>query len=122
MDHPRLSEKSTAILSMIAQGYVYSQIIESRTDISYRDIYHAAEEALKMNEHESDHKERLAEIKNKHPKAYEKWTAEEDEMLSSMHQQGDSHAEIAEQLQRQPSAIRSRLAKLGFDGPEGNGR
>lgn len=85
MGRPRLSEKSMTILSMLAQGYVHSQIVESRTDISYNDIYHAAEEALQLSEPEVGYQERIEDIKAKSPQAYEKWTAEEDAILLTMH-------------------------------------
>ena len=56
----------------------------------------------------------LDEIKQAHPRAYEKWTAEEDERLKSQYQSGLDIPTLATMFQRQPSAIKSRLYKLGL--------
>ncbi len=57
----------------------------------------------------------VEEIRQSHPKAYEPWTSEEDERLRDMLQAGRSVSELATDFGRQPSAIRSRLRKLGLD-------
>jgi hypothetical protein len=56
----------------------------------------------------------LDEVRRKYPRAYEKWTAEEDERLTSRYQAGLDIVELAAIFQRQPSAIESRLTKLGL--------
>jgi len=56
----------------------------------------------------------LDEIRQKYPRAYEKWTSEEDERLTSRYQAGLDLLELAAIFQRQPSAIESRLTKLGL--------
>jgi ATP-dependent DNA helicase RecQ len=56
--------------------------------------------------------ERLQTIKQRHPRAYEKWTKEEDADLLSLCAAGTPLSELAAHFQRQPSAVRSRLAKL----------
>jgi hypothetical protein len=56
----------------------------------------------------------LGDIKQKYPKAYERWTSDEDEQLKTKYHEGVGIAELATFFQRQPSAIRSRLAKLGL--------
>lgn len=56
----------------------------------------------------------LDEKRRKHPKAYEKWTSEDDQRLSEKFIEGASVSELAQLLQRQESAIRSRLTKLGI--------
>jgi len=61
--------------------------------------------------------ERMAEIKETAPRAYERWTDEEQEKLKELHGRGLSARQIAGELERQPSAIRSRLAKLGLAQP-----
>lgn len=63
--------------------------------------------------------ERLAQIKERHPRAYERWTPEEDASLRQQHTEGRSVAELAEVFQRQPSAIRSRVQRLGLEPPDG---
>lgn len=109
-----LSPKSSAILSLIADGHSYAQIVDGHPDISYLDIFHAAEEALRLSESDSDYHQRLAAIKKKHPRAYEKWSDSEDVELCSMFRLGVSIDEIAKRFERQPSAIGARLNKLGL--------
>lgn len=114
----KLSPKSYAVLSLIAEGYSYGQIIEGHPEITYLDIFHAAEEALRLSEAESSYQTRIAKIKEKHPKAYERWEGSEDSQLRSMHSLGASIEELSIHFQRQPSAIRSRLEKLGLQHPD----
>ena len=110
----RLSAKSVAVLRLIADGQGYTQIIEGHPGLSYLDIFAAAREALELNESPSDYHERLAAIKAKYPMAYEPWSEVDDEHLHAMHAAGDSMEAMVETFERQPSAIRSRLAKFGL--------
>jgi len=55
-----------------------------------------------------------AEIRSRYPKAYMKWTQEEEAILSEGFLQGKSVEELANILGRKPSAVRSRLRKLGL--------
>ena len=57
---------------------------------------------------------RLAEMREEHPRAYEKWTEEDDARLRSEFAKGTTKEELTILFQRQPSAIRSRLRKLGL--------
>jgi len=109
----RLSEKSVKVLRLIAEGHSYSQIVDGHPEVSYRDIFNAAEEALRLNETPSEYEEHMAAIKRKHPRAYERWTQDEDTRLATLYAQGTPIDELAAHFQRQPSAIRSRLEKLG---------
>lgn len=61
-----------------------------------------------------DREKRLARIRAQHPKAYDKWIEEDDSLLTQKFGEGASIADLARSFQRQPSAIRSRLAKLGL--------
>lgn len=58
--------------------------------------------------------ERLASIKQRYPKAYDKWRAEEDALLEQKYKEGTSLENLAAIFQRQPGAITSRLSKLKF--------
>jgi hypothetical protein len=51
-------------------------------------------------------------IRAKFPKAYAKWSPEDDEKLKMLYQSGKSVKELADQFQRKESAIRARLEKL----------
>ena len=55
------------------------------------------------------------EIRQQYPRAYEKWSTEEDERLRQQHGLGRNVAELAKLFDRQPGGIRSRLARLGFE-------
>ena len=59
-------------------------------------------------------KYRLSDIRRVHSRAYEKWTCEEEARLKKLLDAGRSKREIAQELQRQPSAISRRLRKLGL--------
>ena len=115
----RLSQKSAAVLRLIADGHSYAQIVDNNVGITYLDIFAAAEEALDMVESSSEYGDRVAKVKQTHPRAYERWTDEEDSELAGMCQEGRTVAEIADHLGRQPSAIRSRLAKLDLEAGAG---
>jgi DNA-directed RNA polymerase specialized sigma24 family protein len=55
----------------------------------------------------------VEQIRRQHPRAYARWTEDKDRLLTEKHGQGRTIDELAEQLGRQPSAIRSRLQRLG---------
>ncbi len=54
------------------------------------------------------------EIRRFYPKAYLPWTEDEDRRLAEAYQQGKKIGDLVDMFQRQPSAIRSRLRKLGL--------
>ena len=54
-------------------------------------------------------------LRQHHPRAYVRWTKEEDRQLRSLHEAGWSLDKLAEHLGRQRSAIRSRLRKLDVE-------
>jgi hypothetical protein len=56
----------------------------------------------------------LETIHRRYPRAYEKWTEEEDVRLKIEYGKGLGIQPLSEMFQRQPSAIRSRLRKLGL--------
>jgi hypothetical protein len=96
----KLGSKSVTVLDLTARGRSYEQILTLHPDLTYLDIFGAAREALGLDEQTSTtYEQRLAQIREAYPRAYEKWTDREDV------------DDIAAQLQRQPSAIRSRIAK-----------
>jgi hypothetical protein len=115
---PRLSEKSRAILEAIAAGHTYEQILVQELAWTYHDIFHAAAEAIEVADQPGGtgktYEDRMAEIRRAHPKAYQPWTSEEDTRLSERFRSGASINDLAREFQRQPSAIRSRLAKLNL--------
>ena len=60
----------------------------------------------------SDHERRIAELRTKHPRACEPWTDEEDARLVQLVAAGTDVKEIATALERQRTAISSRIEKL----------
>jgi len=56
----------------------------------------------------------IQEIRQKYPKAYERWTGDEDVHLKNEFTKGKTINELADIFQRKPNAIRSRLQKLGL--------
>jgi hypothetical protein len=53
-----------------------------------------------------------ARTSQRHRRAYSAWSAGEDSLLLALHHEGTPVNVIAAELERQPGAIRSRLAKL----------
>jgi ATP-dependent DNA helicase RecQ len=60
----------------------------------------------------SDHERRLAELREKHPRAYQPWTGDEDAQLLQLVADGVEVNAIAAALERQRTAITSRIEKL----------
>jgi hypothetical protein len=56
----------------------------------------------------------IDEMRERYPRAYEKWVKEEDESLRNEFKKGRSVTELAEVFGRKPGAIRSRLIKNGL--------
>jgi len=56
----------------------------------------------------------LEKIRQQHPKAYSKWSSEDDKLLQNKYDEGICVGELSQFFQRQPGAIRSRLWKLGI--------
>jgi len=123
-DGESLRPRSRKILKLIAQGHSYEQILAAHPGLTYRNIFRAAHEALKLLGPDDEtteptgsirvQDERLRRIRAEHPRAYEPWTKEEDLRLGSMLAARKTVEDIAAVLQRQPGAITSRLAKLGL--------
>jgi len=56
----------------------------------------------------------LEEARTSNPRAYERWTPDEDAQVERLHREGNAPKAIAAALGRRPSAVRSRLGKLGL--------
>lgn len=55
-------------------------------------------------------------IRQTYPRAYMRWTGNEDERLKREHLRGKTLAELVSILRRQPGGIRGRLSRLGLRG------
>ena len=101
-----LTDKSRAILEAIAQGHSYEQILAQDPAWTYHDIFRAAVEALDVARAKCgcrSYEERMEEIRQAYPRAYEKWSNEEDDRLRGLFRAGTPVKEIARALQRQPA-------------------
>ena len=58
----------------------------------------------------------IEEIRREYPKAYAKWSSDDDERLKEMYAAGNDVAELAKHFERGTGAIESRLRKLGLMG------
>lgn len=104
-----LSTKAVIVLQMIADGRSYEQILSANPGFGYLDIFRAAAEAL----HGTGASAKI-HARERHARAYEKWTPEEEARLDRMVREGRTVAQIAGTLERQRSAIRGRIARLGL--------
>ena len=59
--------------------------------------------------------DRLDQIRQEHPRAYEPWSDAEEQELKRLNDSGMGVTEIAARLSRRPNAIRLRLNRLGGD-------
>ncbi|MEU8825466.1 hypothetical protein [Streptomyces sp. NPDC048636] len=55
------------------------------------------------------------EVRKQHGNAYQRWSKEDEQLLVELHTAGQGVDALARRFARQPSAIRSRLAKLGVE-------
>jgi hypothetical protein len=119
-----MGEKAIIVLQAIADGYTYEQIIAKHPGLTYLDIFSAARDALGVIGVLSSEnpaldtvkagKKTLDDYRKVNPRAYEKWTDEEEEALVQLVQMGHGIRYAAELLQRKPSAVRSRLEKMNL--------
>ena len=109
-----LSPQTIAVLEMIGAGRRYEQILSAYPHLTYLDIFHAATEALDFAslQEPAAPSYQVADVRKTYPRAYEKWTEEEQHRLRALIDSGLTVAQISKRLQRQRSAIRSRIVKL----------
>lgn len=110
-----LSPRSVAILKLIAAGHSYEQVLATDPALTYLDIFAAAREALAVaGQANSAYARRLAAMRERYPRAYTPWSCDEDQQLRELVAAGHSVDAISARLQRPPSAIRSRMQRLGL--------
>lgn len=113
-----LSNNAKQVLQFISQGYSYEQILARNPTLSYLDIFSSDQEVLDLIGTaylpEKKPAPPLEDIRRTYPRAYAPWNEEEDAELQGQVERGDDITAIAFHLGRQPSAIRSRIRKLGL--------
>lgn len=87
---------------------------ESQTD---QDEDDHTESKAQEDQSEDDKAYDLQEIRRDYPRAYMKWSQEEDDQLEALYASGETVKNLAVHFERKPGAIRSRLKKLGLDRP-----
>ncbi len=103
------------MLRLIAQGRTYEQILSIHPEMSYPDIFAAAQEALEVaTSSGGDYAEEVAQARKPPPRAYEQWSAGEDAQLAQLVASGETVEKIAARLGRQPDAIRARMMRLNL--------
>jgi len=110
----RLTSKSAEILKLLAAGYSPDDIVLINPEIARGDISQAAEEALGLHTSAQVKDERAERIVRSYPRAFEKWTTEEEERAAQLFNSGKTMREIAADIQRQPNAVKIRLQKMGL--------
>lgn len=106
MKAPELTARSRRILSSIAEGRSYDQILGNDNALTYHDIFSAAAEALELAERSdsgSTYEERMIEIRKTYPRAYEKWSEEEDAQLTELHGASTGNTEIGRSCSASPA-------------------
>ena len=108
-------------------GYVTKRLTNYQINNNLEEIADALSEVAKqrikqfenniINEEKpksKNYNENIENIRENYPKAYMAWTDKEDALLRQFFNEFKTTQEIAKTLQRQPSAIRARLKKLGI--------
>lgn len=116
--HPLVLEKDEQFrrASLLAEEE-YKLLPQERIEEIERNFIVLCGGKQKKEKKERKKKEKVTEkpfekIREEHPKAYTKWTAEEDEKLKKLFHRGVQIREIAEIFGRKKGAISSRLKKL----------
>ena len=122
----------TDVLGLIATGHSYKQVLETHPSLSLGDIMLSAKVALDLIDRitivekelnvEGEMKftvkggqfKSVDELKKDHPRAFEKWTDQEQQDVVRMFKAGDKISVIAEKLQRSYGSIKARLERLGL--------
>lgn len=113
-----LSKRSTDALKLLAAGYAHDEIMLINPAITRSDISLAAEEALALHAAALDREERAERIVRTYPRAFEKWSTEEEERAAQLYNAGKTMREIAAVIERQPNAIKIRLQRIGLFRPD----
>ncbi|MFB8795278.1 MAG: hypothetical protein U7126_13895 [Microcoleus sp.] len=99
-----------------ALGLVSQEIaaIPNRVQSAVGDRNSQPESSVAQNKADRPKTYDVEKIRQKYPRAYVKWSREEDEKLKNEYASGQQIGELAKKFQRQSGAIRSRLQKLGL--------
>ncbi len=124
--------KVTDILDMIARGLSYYQILLSDSRLTLADIMVSAKLAKELIDNfvTPEHTivvngsihvaasggriHNVTKLREEHPRAFMKWSEEEEQQLAELFLAGKNMNEIARVLKRRRGAIKLRLQRLGL--------
>ena len=110
-----LSARATAVLRLISQGRTYEQILSLHPELTYLDIFSAAQEALEATAPTGGTRtEGGYEVREPRPRPSEPWSAAEDAELAQLLAGGENVEEVAARLRRRPDAVRARMIRLNL--------
>ena len=106
-------DRTRALLRLLAEGASVERLLKDHPDLTPEDVRRAAAEALAALERQGggSRAERIARMREKHPRAYEPWSEDEDAHLLRRWDEGTRVADLARETMRPPNAIRARLEK-----------
>jgi len=122
------------LLERLSQGFSYDQVLNQIPKLNLSDIlgtirfaadtldqYVTSEDKIEISGEitliaRNKRILNLSKIREKYPRAFEKWSTREDNELMDLFKTGHPISEIAKQLKRKESAIRSRLEKFELIG------
>jgi len=110
-------ETSRAILYLLYEGRTFDEIFQLHPNLTVLDVSRAAGEGLRALEEEAKvrtetREERIARVRQTHPRAFTSWSEEEDARLALRFREGASIADLSRTLGRPRGAISMRLEKL----------
>ncbi len=100
---------------LLGEHYEHQRVMVLEENIpSFKEAMESTFEFLGLGVNKAQKQVRFEDIRKQFPRAYEKWTPEEDDKLRRLLEKGADVNALAEALQRQPGAVTSRLRKLGL--------
>ena len=108
-----LSARATAVLRLISQGRTYEQILSLHPEMTYLDIFSAAQEALEATAPTGGTRAKEG-YEVREPRPSEPWSVAEDAELAQLLAGGENVEEVAARLRRRPDAVRARMIRLNL--------
>jgi len=110
-------ETSRAILYLLYEGRSIDEIFELHPNLNVLDVSRACGEGLRALEEEAKTRietrdERIARVRERHPRAFLPWDEEEDARLALRWREGTTIADLSRATGRPRGAVTMRLEKL----------
>jgi hypothetical protein len=113
-----LDLKIQAVIDDLTHSSSYEDFLSKPNKWEFNDLVLTARRVLAWAKHNGILKDESAKqwtaLKKQYPNAYQRWTDGDDATLTLLFKKGTGELELSEHFGRQPSAIRSRLEKLGL--------